>query len=235
MSDFEIESDGEDDESFTQSISRQVQRSSAKNSTISKSKPSKSFFGGSAEDRSNNNEDVYNFNIDDVDKPKKSYSSTTSSTQGVGSGFDSGFIKNSKVATRNATISSESALEKAQNMLRKYDTIKSGSNTTGSNSVVGSPKRNAFSLKKPSESFDEDDISLDSNENDNKGLGLGSRIGAITTRAISGQKSFDDLKPLYGSPLLGSFNKDEDGKTRYDENNSLTDFFFYPCQFSLMI
>ena len=222
MSDFEIESDGEDDESFSQSMSRQVQRSSTKKPIVPRSKPSKSFFGGSAEDRSNNDEDVYNFNIDDVDRPKKGYSSTAPSAQDFRGDLDSGFIKSSKVATKNTNVSSENALEKAQNMLRKYDTVKSSSNFAGSSNAIGSPKKSAFSLKKPSESFDEDDISLDSNEDSNKGSGLGSRIGAITTRAISGQKSFDDLKPLYGSPLLGSFNIDDDGKYRYDGNISIS-------------
>ena len=203
MPDFDMGSD--DDDSFSVRVGRQVHGSNKK-PIMSRSKPSKSFFGGGAVDRSNNDEDVYNFNIDETDRPKKSHSSPISSMQS-----DPGFNKKSKLAAKSSNVSSENALEKAQNMLRKYDTVKTTIDTAGSNSITGSLNRNAFSLRKPSESFDEDDISLDSNEDNRSESGLGSQVGASTNRSVTKLRSFDESKSLYGSPLLGSFNKDDDG------------------------
>ena len=202
MSDFEIESDDEGD-SYGHNSYKNGKNSKSNNSKASnlmKSKPlnaPKSFFGGPSAGRSND-DDAYNFDFDAV-ASKKSYAPERNSpqNQNKNNNLDSGLTKNNNNSIpKTVNMSSESALEKAQNMLNKFDKSKVD--------VAMSPKRNMFSLRRPSDSFDEDDISLDSDPNEST-----KRIG-----------SFEESRTLYGSPLLGSFNKDEDGECQY------TDVFF---------
>jgi hypothetical protein len=192
MSDFEIESDDEDS-----SFNRRTKTNpySHKEPYLSKARAQKSFFGGNSGARDKTEEDEYNYDFDQIEVPKTKSSSKASSSKQPEVG------RSVNTQSRNSNATSESALEKAQNMLNKY--AKSGNSTTIDDANKNS-KRNGFSLKKPSDSFDENDISIDSNDD--------SRTGLSATRKGVRKGSFDDSKTLYGSPLLGSFNKDEDGK-----------------------
>lgn len=193
MSDFEIESDDDDDSpSFSNHTMKGINYS-VKEPVLRKSGNSKSFFGGSSGGRNNSDhdgDDDYNFDFD-----QRGSSNVRSSTQSHGlKQFESNKVAN--VTAKSFDASSVSALEKAQNMLKKYE-------KPSSKLDISSPKHsNKFSLSKPAESFDEDDISLDSND---------SHRGLSASRNVSRKGSFDDTKMLCGSPLLGSFNKDEDG------------------------
>lgn len=192
MSDFEIESDDEDS-----SFNRRTKTNpySHKEPIVSKTKAQKSFFGGNSGARDKTEEDEYNYDFDQIEVPKTKSSSKSSSSKQPEIG------RNINTPSRNLNATSESALEKAQNMLNKY--AKSNNSPTVDDANKNS-KRYGFSLKKPSESFDENDISIDSNDDPQAGLSASRKIGR--------KGSFDDSKTMYGSPLLGSFNKDEDGK-----------------------
>lgn len=192
MSDFEIESDDEDSSFNRRSKTNPY---SHKEPFLSKSRAQKSFFGGNSGAHDKTVDDEYNYDFDQIDVPKTKSSSKASSSKQPESG------RNVNTPSRNSNATSESALEKAQNMLNKYA---KSNNSTPVDDVNKNSKRNGFSLKKPSESFDENDISIDSNDD--------SHIGLSASRKIGRKGSFDDSKTLYGSPLLGSFNKDEDGK-----------------------
>lgn len=213
MSDFEIESDDDEDSSFNHRGKSNPY--SHKEPSVSKTRPQKSFFGGNGGARDKTEEDEYNFDFDQIDVPKTRNSSKASNSKQPEAS------RNVNAQSRSSNSTSESALEKAQNMLNKYA---KSSNSTTVDDAHKNPKRNGFSLKKPSDSFDEDDISIDSND--------GFHAGLTASRKVGRKGSFDDPKTLYGSPLLGSFNKDEDGKLSfaillekpYDNKNSILCF-----------
>ena len=205
MSDFEIESD-DDDDSFSGGRGHN-NRFDSKKPIVSKQKASKSFFGGESSNHGSNNDDVYNFDFDETDAPKKSYSPDKSSAAPFKKNNDTGLMGNG--SKNSVAASSESALEKAKNMLNKYDKVKTSTTSFGAKNNAQSPQKNMFTLKKPNESFDEDDISLDSREDESGNMDSMSMTNSLNN--IKRKGSFDEAKPLYGSPLLGSFNKDEDG------------------------
>lgn len=86
-----------------------------KKSYISKSKPSKSFFGSTAS--RNNDEDVYDFDFNETEEAQNTDYSTKSNLQKS----DLKSSKSSKSNSNNSNGNSgETAMEKAQNMLNKY-------------------------------------------------------------------------------------------------------------------
>ena len=196
MDDFEIESDDED-LSFDGRTS--TNRNGNNYFNKSKSIPSRSFFTGN---NTTDYVDDYNFDFQAVQATKKKPVEI-----GVS---DKYFSKSSKDHTSNDGGSSTSALEKAQSLLDKYS---KNSARPVSSKVNEKSKNQAFALKKPSESFDEDDISLNSNEIEITASRKSSRLGSFEQpTSVDPNGSFEGDKVAFGSPLLGSFNRDDEGK-----------------------
>ena len=200
MDDFEIESDDDDQSSSFDGRASTSSYFKSSGPTLSKSIPSKSFFSGA---NTANYEDDYNFDFHAVQATK-----LKPAEKGLHDKYSS---KSSKDQRNIENGSSNSALEKAQSMLDKYS--KNGSRPVASKPNEKS-KHNAFTLKKPSDSFDEDDISLNSDGDSDIEISASRKSSFEERRSVNHDRSFEGDKAAIGSPFLGSFNRDDDGKNQ---------------------
>ena len=158
MADFEIESDGNEFEaSESYSFDAGRRNISRMTSTANYTAASKSNFGaGYSVGLGDEEEDVYDFDFDDGGIPQKMNTTRSSSRNSpemiMKKSFDN---KPSKLLTSSSlTTSSESAMEKAQRLLQS-------AKTTATTTVTTKSKQ---PMSKIQNDFDEDDISIDSND-----------------------------------------------------------------------
>jgi hypothetical protein len=201
MDDFEIESDDDDHSSSFDGRASISSYYKSGGPVLSKSIPSRSFFSGNNTD---NYEDDYNFDFHAVPAANKNTAEK---------GFNDKYLSKSSTDQKSTgNVSSNSALEKAQSMLDKYS--KNSGHPAASKKSEKSKKK-SFTLKKPSDSFDEDDISLNSDGDSEVGFtdSKSGRIGSFEEPgSINHNGTYEGEKAAYGSPFLGSFNRDDEGK-----------------------
>lgn len=200
MDDFEIESDDDDQSSSLDGRASTSSYYKSSGPVLSKSVPSRSFFSGN---NTNNYDDDYNFDFHAVPAAKNT----------AEKGFNDKYLSKSSTDQKSTeNVSSYSALEKAQSMLDEYS--KNSGHPAASKKNEKSKKK-SFTLKKPSDSFDEDDISLNSDGDSEIGFSASKsgRIGSFgEPGSINHNGTFEGEKAAYGSPFLGSFNRDDEGK-----------------------